>query len=91
MLFLHRGAHHVHGEIAVVRNEKCSGCNTCVRTCPYRAAVMDKSMKAVVIEEKCAGCGNCVAVCPNIAIELKNCTGEQIQAQLSASLGEVDI
>jgi heterodisulfide reductase subunit A-like polyferredoxin len=85
--FMRRGYHVARGAVAVIEEGKCSACLTCVRTCPYRAAVMNESWKAEIIAEKCAGCGNCVAVCPSVAIELKNCTRPQIKAQVAASTG----
>jgi len=83
--FLNRGYHIAKGAIAVIDEDKCSACNTCVRTCPYRAARMNDRWKAEIIAEKCAGCGNCVGVCPSRAIELKNCTRAQIESQLLVS------
>ena len=83
--FMKRGYHVVKGAIAEIDEDKCSACNSCVRTCPYRAAIMNDRWKAEIIEEKCAGCGNCVAVCPSRAIELKNCTRLQIASQIIAS------
>lgn len=87
--FMRGGIHLVRGAIAEVDEEKCSACFTCVRTCPYRAPIMNDNWKAEIITEKCVGCGCCVAVCPSRAIKLKNCTDAQIQAQVSASLEEV--
>lgn len=83
--FMKRGHHVAKGAIAEIDEDKCSACNTCVRTCPYRAAIMNDRWKAEIIEEKCAGCGNCVAVCPSRAIELKNCTRPQLASQIIAS------
>jgi len=87
IVFMRRGYHVAKGAVAVIEEGKCSACLTCVRTCPYRAAVMNDSWKAEIIPEKCAGCGNCVAVCPSVAIELKNCTRPQIKARVAASTG----
>lgn len=83
--FMKRGYHIARGAIAKIDEDKCSACNTCVRTCPYRAARMNENWKAEIIAEKCAGCGNCVAVCPSRAIELKNCTRDQIGSQILAA------
>lgn len=83
---MRRGYHIAKGAVAIIEEEKCSACLTCVRTCPYRAAFMNDSWKAEINADKCAGCGNCVAVCPSLAIELKNCTRPQIKDQVSASV-----
>ena len=85
MSFMQKGHHVAKGAVAVIEEGKCSACLTCVRTCPYRAAIMNDSWKAEIIADKCNGCGNCVAVCPSVAIELKNCTRPQINAQISTS------
>lgn len=87
--FIRQGYYLARGAVAQIEEGKCSACNTCVRTCPYRAARMNDSWKAEIVSEKCLGCGNCVAVCPSRAIVLKNCTDEQIRAQMTASLQEV--
>ena len=83
---MRKGYHITKAAVAEVTEAKCSGCFTCVRTCPYRAAEMNDSWKAAVIADKCQGCGNCVAVCPSKAIELKNCTRPQIAKEVAASM-----
>ncbi|MFN3741031.1 MAG: 4Fe-4S binding protein, partial [Thermodesulfovibrionales bacterium] len=50
----------------VVRSEICSGCETCVSSCPYTAIVM-KEGKAF-ITEYCQLCRACLSVCPEGAI-----------------------
>jgi heterodisulfide reductase subunit A-like polyferredoxin len=83
---MRQGYHIAKAAVAEITEGKCSGCFTCVRTCPYRAAEMNDSWKAEIIADKCQGCGNCVAVCPSKAIELKNCTRPQIAKEVAASL-----
>jgi heterodisulfide reductase subunit A-like polyferredoxin len=86
LAFMRKGSHLAKGAVAIIDEGKCSACLTCVRTCPYRAAIMNANWKAEIVADKCAGCGNCVAVCPSIAIELKNCTRPQVSARVSTSL-----
>jgi electron transfer flavoprotein alpha subunit len=50
----------------VVRIEKCSGCETCLSSCPFDAIVM-KEDKAF-INEYCNFCKTCISVCPEGAI-----------------------
>jgi len=50
----------------VVRIEKCSGCETCLSSCPFDAIVM-KEGKAF-INEYCNYCKTCISVCPEGAI-----------------------
>lgn len=58
---------------AVVDQEQCAGCQTCVKFCPFNAIEMhhvpgSKKMKAKVIEEECMGCGVCVLQCKKKAL-----------------------
>jgi len=46
--------------------EKCTGCATCVNTCPFSAIII-KDNKAF-ITEACTLCGACVESCPESAI-----------------------
>ncbi len=50
----------------VVKLDKCSGCETCLESCPYDAIVM-KDGKAV-INEYCNECMTCLSTCPEGAI-----------------------
>jgi electron transfer flavoprotein alpha subunit len=50
----------------VVNSENCTGCETCVDSCPFTAIVM-KSGKAV-ITEYCQLCRACLGACPEGAI-----------------------
>lgn len=83
--FIRQGYHVVREAVAIIDEDKCSACNTCVRTCPYRAPIINDRWKAEIVKEKCTGCGSCVAVCPSRAIELKNCTRQQIASQILSS------
>ncbi|MGC2062750.1 MAG: FAD-binding protein [Thermodesulfovibrionales bacterium] len=49
-----------------VRTEKCTGCATCVASCPYDAIVMHDD--AARITELCQLCRACLGVCPEGAI-----------------------
>jgi len=55
---------------AVVDNEKCTGCETCVSECPSEAISM-KDEKAVINAELCVDCGVCVDACPVEAISME--------------------
>ncbi len=49
-----------------IQKDKCSGCETCIDSCPYDAIVM-KDGKAE-INELCQICSACLSVCPEGAI-----------------------
>ena len=53
---------------AIVDKEKCTGCGTCVDTCPVEAITVED--KAVIDKENCIECGVCVEGCPEEAISL---------------------
>jgi len=55
---------------AVVDAEKCTGCESCVESCPLDAIEM-KDDVAVVDEDTCGDCGACVDVCPVEAISME--------------------
>jgi heterodisulfide reductase subunit A len=81
----------VEGIIAVVDEEKCSGCRICEVTCEYGAIKMylkDGRYKAEVLDALCKGCGCCSSGCPAKAITLHHFTDSQILAQLEATLSE---
>jgi heterodisulfide reductase subunit A len=85
----------VGGSIAVVDQDKCVGCLTCVRTCPFEIPRIDRSktgvgniVGAAYIEPSlCHGCGTCTAECPATAIQLFNYTDEQIMVPDAHVLG----
>lgn len=49
-----------------VRTEKCTGCATCVASCPYDAIVMHEDTARIT--ELCQLCRACLGVCPEGAI-----------------------
>ena len=56
---------------AVVDEDKCILCLTCVRSCPHHAMEVDREKGAAVsIPEACQKCGICAGECPAKAISL---------------------
>jgi NAD-dependent dihydropyrimidine dehydrogenase PreA subunit len=50
-----------------VDQEKCDGCEECVKMCPVD--VFDFALKASPVRpQNCLGCGTCVALCKSKAI-----------------------
>ncbi len=86
---------HVGGSIAVVDQDKCVGCLTCARTCPFGIPVIDSSVAGVgkldgaayIDPSKCHGCGTCTAECPAVAIQLVHFTDQQIMVPEAHVLG----
>ena len=77
---------------AVVNEDICCGCQTCISVCPYTAISYDKEKNVSVVNEiLCKGCGTCGAACPTGAIKSKHFTDQQILSQIEGlmSLQEV--
>jgi heterodisulfide reductase subunit A-like polyferredoxin len=82
----------VGGSVAQVDPEKCVGCLTCVRVCPFdvpqvlaeHAGVGGLIGAAYIEPTVCRGCGSCVAECPAKAITLAHYRDDQIMVKLSA-------
>jgi electron transfer flavoprotein alpha subunit len=53
----------------IIDAETCTGCESCVPTCPFGALSMKEGV--AVVDEKCTFCGACVDVCPVGAITLE--------------------
>jgi len=83
---------YVGGVVSVVDQDKCVGCLTCVRVCPFQIPKVRYSdvgvggiKGAAYIEPStCTGCGTCAAECPAKAIQLVRYRDDQI---LSLPLG----
>ena len=70
----------VGGSVAVVNEDLCATCLTCVRVCPYNVPkVLDRAAHIEVVS--CQGCGTCASECPNKAIQLLHYTDEQVYAE----------
>jgi heterodisulfide reductase subunit A len=84
-----KGKIQIESMTAYVNEELCSGCHTCIVTCPYYAIEMESSETseiAKVVEAKCHGCGSCAAACPSSAIVMKHSTDQQIISMIEAYL-----
>jgi heterodisulfide reductase subunit A len=68
---------------AIVDEDLCSACKTCISLCPYTAITfLEAENVANINEALCKGCGTCVAACPAGAITGRHFTTEQIIAQI---------
>jgi len=89
----------VGGAVAVVETEKCTGCLTCVRICPYDAPAINPRLvgaggiwgAAEIVPAACRGCGLCAGECPAKAIQLQHYRDEQILAKTGALFAQVGV
>jgi heterodisulfide reductase subunit A-like polyferredoxin len=78
--------------VAVVDAQKCVGCLTCVRICPYEVPSISSEytgvgeiLGAAFVEPAiCHGCGTCVSECPAQAIQLMHYTDVQTLSKVDA-------
>lgn len=86
------GSVNVEVTTAVINEEICCGCQTCIKVCPYTAISYDEEKKVSFVNEiLCKGCGTCGSACPTGAIKSKHFTDQQILSQIKGlmSLQEV--
>jgi len=87
MAMISKGSVEIEAATAIIEEEFCSGCKTCIALCPYNAISFNEERKASAINEAlCKGCGTCAAACPSGAITSRHFTVEQIMAQLEGVL-----
>jgi len=65
---------------ALVDEEKCAACLTCVRICPFGVATVERT--AAMPQDECQACGLCAAQCPAAAIALTRFSTRQMKDQL---------
>jgi heterodisulfide reductase subunit A2 len=81
--------------ISHIDQELCSGCQQCIKQCPFQAIVADplpegdkRKVVARVIEAACKGCGVCAGACLKGAVDCRGFTDAQVYAQIDAALEE---
>ncbi|MDD3427319.1 MAG: FAD-dependent oxidoreductase [Caldisericia bacterium] len=72
---------------AIVDNDKCTLCLTCLRTCPHKAIQLERNIdpdqvKIKINDLACESCGICVSHCPANAITLPRYKNNQIMAEI---------
>ncbi|MFX1355245.1 MAG: CoB--CoM heterodisulfide reductase iron-sulfur subunit A family protein [Promethearchaeota archaeon] len=66
----------------------CTGCEVCVKVCPFNAIIKDENDEIEIIEALCKGCGVCGATCTNQAIVIRHFTDDQIISEILACGGQ---
>jgi len=97
LTLLSQGTMHLGGVVATVDVNKCVGCLTCTRVCPFqipqvieadgRTGVGGLGGAAYIDPAQCQGCGTCTSECPANAIQLTHYTDEQIMLPEINGLG----
>jgi len=84
-----RGTVTVEVTTAVVNEEICCGCQTCISVCPYTAISFNEEKNVSEVNEVlCKGCGTCGSTCPTGAIRSRHFTDMQILSQIEGMLNE---
>jgi heterodisulfide reductase subunit A len=66
----------------------CTGCEICIKVCPFHAITKNEDDEIEIIEALCKGCGVCGATCTNNAIVIKHFTDDQILSEIYAYGGK---
>ena len=80
------------GAVATVDTDKCTGCLTCVRICPYQIPKIRPELRGVggvmgaayIEAAVCQGCGSCASECPAKAIDVMHYRDGQVMAKVDA-------
>jgi heterodisulfide reductase subunit A len=74
-------------KVSIIREEFCTGCQTCLSVCFYGAISFDPVKGVSVVNEAiCRGCGSCVGSCPSGAIRSKHYTYPQLYREVFEAL-----
>jgi heterodisulfide reductase subunit A len=66
----------------------CTGCEVCIKVCPFHAIIKNEEDEIEIIEALCKGCGVCGATCTNQAIVIRHFTDDQIISEIFACGGQ---
>ncbi|TFF90965.1 MAG: CoB--CoM heterodisulfide reductase iron-sulfur subunit A family protein [Promethearchaeota archaeon] len=66
----------------------CTGCEICIKVCPYHAIIKNEEDEIEIIEALCKGCGLCAATCTNNALVIRHFTDDQIMGEILACGGK---
>jgi NAD-dependent dihydropyrimidine dehydrogenase PreA subunit len=54
----------------IIHSKRCTGCRTCVETCPVQALEQRNGKAVLAYPDQCTYCAACESICPADAIEL---------------------
>jgi len=74
--------------LPVYNKNLCTGCEICVKVCPFHAIIKNEDDEIEIIEALCKGCGVCGATCTNQAIVIRHFTDDQIMSEILAYGGK---
>jgi heterodisulfide reductase subunit A len=87
LAMISRGTVEIEAVTSVVNERLCTGCQLCLRVCPYSAISFDEKKGVCRVNDAlCKGCGACAGGCPSDAISLSHYTNEQLLAQMEGAL-----
>ena len=76
--------------LAIIRNDRCTGCGMCVENCVYNAIELCEDriygMIASINQALCKGCGACSGNCRCSAIDIHGFTSTQIYSMITQRL-----
>jgi len=88
--FFDKGQVEIKLPVAQVDEDSCTGCGTCVQSCPFHAIRLVEGRKMLSLAEvnayQCVGCGNCVVSCPVRAISIPGLEDNAFFSQINAAL-----
>ncbi|MCK4910321.1 MAG: FAD-dependent oxidoreductase, partial [Thermodesulfovibrionales bacterium] len=73
---------------AVVDQNKCMACLTCLRICPYDAPVVTSTSD--ISPDRCQACGLCAPECPGRAIKMFGYDVDELKRRMPEFVGLVD-
>lgn len=73
---------------AIVHQEECTGCETCLDRCQIDAITMNSDDLACINPARCIGCGLCITTCPGEALQLILKPETEQQAPFANSLNQ---
>ena len=77
--------------VSYIDEKRCVGCRICNPVCAYDAISFDEEKGVSIINEaQCKGCGTCAATCPSGVIVAKNFRDDQLSAQISSVIADID-